>query len=70
MTAVLSAFLTLFMVTAMAAEALDEDKEACQKNLTALSEALQAYRNDNKDVPDWLSDLIPKYLTLLRAKPR
>lgn len=58
----LFALLAVLPRIARAAEALDEDKEACKKNLTALGEAIQAYRTDNKDVPDWLSDLIPKYL--------
>ncbi len=58
----LFALLALFPRTVPAAEGLDEDKVACRKNLAALNEAVQAYRTDNKDVPDWLSDLIPKYL--------
>src|SRR6185503_3794015 len=37
-------------------------KEACQKNLQTIHQALEAYRVDHKDVPNWLSDLVPKYL--------
>jgi hypothetical protein len=42
--------------------AADEDRENCKKNLTTLYKAIKAYRADNKDLPPWLSDLVPKYL--------
>src|SRR6266446_9629554 len=35
---------------------------ACTKNLEKINAAIEAYRNDNHDVPNWLSDLVPKYL--------
>jgi hypothetical protein len=38
------------------------EKEACQRNLKVIYEAIQAYRLDHKDLPEWLSDLVPKYL--------
>jgi thiol-disulfide isomerase/thioredoxin len=38
------------------------EKEACLKNLKQIYEAIQAYRKDHKQLPDWLSDLVPKYL--------
>lgn len=40
----------------------DEDREACKKNLTTLFKAIRAYRVDHKDTPNWLSDLVPKYV--------
>lgn len=39
-----------------------EEKEACIKNLKAIAEAIQAYQADQKDLPNWLSDLVPQYL--------
>src|SRR5689334_22825765 len=41
---------------------VDEDRETCKKNLTTLFKAIKAYRADKKDLPPYLSDLIPKYL--------
>jgi hypothetical protein len=38
------------------------DCAACKKNLEMIGAAIQAYRKENKDVPNWLSDLVPKYL--------
>lgn len=38
------------------------DKAACKRNLKAINEAIQAYRLDHKDLPNWLSDLVPQYL--------
>jgi len=35
---------------------------ACTKNLEKINAAVEAYRKDNHDVPNWLSDLVPKYL--------
>ena len=41
----------------------DKDECAtCQKNLEKISAAITAYRKDHHDEPDWLSDLVPKYL--------
>jgi len=39
-----------------------QEKEACIKNLKRIYEAIQAYQTDNKALPNWLSDLVPKYL--------
>ena len=41
---------------------IDEDREACKKNLGVLYKAIKAYRSDKKDLPAWLSDLVPKYV--------
>lgn len=38
------------------------ERDTCRKNLATLHNAIQAYRLDNKDLPEWLSDLVPKYL--------
>ena len=35
---------------------------ACTKNLEKINAAVEAYRKDNHDDPNWLSDLVPKYL--------
>jgi thiol-disulfide isomerase/thioredoxin len=39
-----------------------KEKEACGKNLKMIYQAVQAYRREHKDLPNWLSDLVPKYL--------
>lgn len=39
-----------------------EEKAACIKNLKAIYEAIQAYQADHRDLPNWLSDLVPQYL--------
>jgi len=39
-----------------------EDCELCKKNLAKIGEAILAYRKEHKDIPNWLSDLVPKYL--------
>jgi hypothetical protein len=39
------------------------EKEACSRNLKAIYDAIEGYRADhNKEVPNWLSDLVPQYL--------
>ncbi|HWX19987.1 MAG TPA: hypothetical protein VN578_08790 [Candidatus Binatia bacterium] len=38
------------------------EKEGCIKNLNQIYAAIQAYQIDHKDLPDWLSDLVPQYL--------
>jgi hypothetical protein len=39
-----------------------EEKEACRRNLKIIWDAIQAYQFDHKDLPNWLSDLVPDYL--------
>ncbi len=34
----------------------------CHQNLIRISTAIQAYRADKKQLPNWLSDLVPQYL--------
>jgi hypothetical protein len=40
-----------------------EEKESCTRNLKVIYDAIQAYQFDHKDLPNWLSDLVPDYLT-------
>jgi hypothetical protein len=40
-----------------------DDEEGCMRNLKTIYEAIQAYRVDHKDIPHWLSDLVPQYIT-------
>lgn len=39
-----------------------EEKEECTRNLKLIYAAIQAYKVDHKDLPNWLSDLVPQYL--------
>src|SRR5580765_631422 len=39
-----------------------EEKEACTKNLKTIYLAIQAYQLEHKELPNWLSDLVPQYL--------
>lgn len=39
-----------------------QDKDQCARNLRRVYEAIQAYRVAHKDLPKWLSDLVPDYL--------
>ncbi len=39
-----------------------QEKEACTANLKAIYLAIEAYQADRKDLPEWLSDLVPRYL--------
>jgi hypothetical protein len=41
----------------------DRDEAAvCTKNLEKINAAVEAYRKQHTDVPNWLSDLVPKHL--------
>src|SRR6267142_4167636 len=40
-----------------------EEKAGCTENLKAIFQAVEAYRRDHKDLPNWLSDLVPQYLS-------
>jgi hypothetical protein len=44
------------------AELAQEEKNACIRNLEVIYQAVTAFRNDHKDLPSWLSDLVPQYL--------
>ena len=46
----------------LAADAGPGDREICEKNLNTLYKAIHAYRVERKDLPAWLSDLVPKFI--------
>ena len=39
-----------------------DEAAACKKNLQRINAAIQAFRKDRGEVPNWLSELVPKYL--------
>jgi hypothetical protein len=39
------------------------EKEECFTNMLKLHAAILAYRKDHEQMPDWLSDLVPQYLS-------
>jgi hypothetical protein len=39
-----------------------DDRSKCKDNLLKVSAAIEAYGKDHKDLPNWLSDLVPHYL--------
>ncbi len=39
-----------------------DEKEGCIRNLKVIYEAIQNYRVEHKDIPSWLSDLVPQYV--------
>jgi hypothetical protein len=38
------------------------DKDGCIRNLKTIYDAIQLYQLDHRDIPNWLSDLVPQYL--------
>jgi hypothetical protein len=40
-----------------------EEREGCRRNLKVIYDAIQAYQFDHKDMPNWLSDLVPDYIS-------
>lgn len=40
-----------------------EERETCTRNLKIIYDAIQAYQYDHKDLPNWLSDLVPDYIS-------
>ena len=48
---------------AVSPELAAEEKEECIRNLKVIYDAIQAYQFDHKELPNWLSDLVPDYLT-------
>ena len=40
----------------------EKNIEICTQNLVAIGKAIEAYKKEHGDFPDWLSDLHPKYL--------
>ena len=41
----------------------EKNIEICTQNLVAIGKAIEAYKKEQGDFPDWLSDLHPKHLT-------
>jgi hypothetical protein len=39
------------------------EREACAANLQTIYKAIEAYRADHKALPNWLSDLVPQYIS-------
>jgi hypothetical protein len=39
-----------------------DDLTKCKEHLLKVSTAVEAYRKDHKELPNWLSDLVPNYL--------
>src|SRR5690606_23206103 len=39
------------------------DAELCKANLAEISAAISAYRREHKDIPTWLSALVPTFLS-------
>src|SRR5579862_1328453 len=39
-----------------------EERETDKQNMLVIYKALKAYEKDNTKLPDWLSDLVPKYI--------
>ncbi len=44
------------------AELAAKEKERCAANLKKIYPAIEAYQTDHRDLPKWLSDLVPQYL--------
>jgi hypothetical protein len=40
-----------------------DEKAGCIRNLNLIYHAIQAYQIDHKDIPYWLSDLVPQYIS-------
>src|SRR5436190_24355713 len=40
----------------------EDDHSKCGKNLLKVWVAIEKYRKDHNDLPNWLSDLVPGYL--------
>ena len=40
----------------------EKNIEICRQNLLVIGEAIHAYQNEQGDLPEWLSDLHPRYL--------
>jgi hypothetical protein len=70
----LRAFLAVVVLAALAVKGqtnadsadvatMQAEREGCIKNLKLIYDAIQAYQMDHKDIPNWLSDLVPQYLS-------
>lgn len=63
---VLSAFLSFHCLAAAESEdsagGPQDQKAACKQNLKKIYQAIQDYRADHKDLPNWMSDMVPQYI--------
>ena len=59
---VIFSVLALSARSAKAQSTTEEDKETCKNHFAAIYKAIKAYRADKKDLPPYLSDLVPKYI--------
>lgn len=41
----------------------EQEKQTCTKNLMLIHKAIQAFRKDHKELPNWISDLVPQYVS-------
>lgn len=39
------------------------DADGCKRNFQKIAAAILTYRKDHQDIPNWLSDLVPHYLS-------
>ena len=39
-----------------------KEKEGCSNNLQTIYKAIEAFRRDHQDLPNWFADLVPDYL--------
>src|SRR5579862_2472774 len=46
----------------MASAATSEDHDADKQNMLVIYKALKTYEKERGKLPDWLSDLVPKYI--------
>jgi hypothetical protein len=53
---------TLVAPASAAAASAQQERDECARNLQTISQSIQKYRRDQKDVPLWLSDLVPNHL--------
>jgi hypothetical protein len=52
---------------AISGELAAQERAACSNNLRTIYAAIQAYRKDHNDLPNWFSDLVPDYLQEVNA---
>ncbi len=51
----------------ISADLAAQEKEGCVNNLKAIYSAIEAYRRDHNELPNWFSDLVPDYLPDVNA---
>lgn len=54
--------LTLLFPFGALAATPQQERDECARNLQTIYQAIQKYRKDKKELPVWLSDLVPDYL--------